>query len=566
MIEFKNINRLRVLDSILVDAYSSSAKAGGSTSLPILFSKLMGNYLTSDCCTSNNAPFCIGVFTCIAQPEGQVLYGTGSGISSDEFFTRSNPNTSGDGSTKILAIPNDTKTITFSVGNNTSPTTVGGVLSSTTSTNIENLFFVGDGSSLGFTDNITISGIKDLNTNFFSGSISYQDSTFGNVTTVQGFNTGLHSSFVLDNNGVFIARTNDITHEYQAYNIQGNKIGYKPSTSLQFWFPLTDGSNGQVWATDGSGNISWRTVTGGVSVPLNLVPFGTGSGITSSNFFNYDESHGPLLTVFDNTGGAGGVVTGAIVLNNFDPAHTGAVTIQSVSGINTQYTLTLPPNAGTSGYVLQTDGTGITTWVPVGGGSTLEQVLTAGNTAIDKDIFINNATNGVFQTSIATFKVVLGDINSAGGGGSIGSQIVVDPDLNGIELVGNNGIYISGNVGVYMANLRVDNIGTPRQYQLPNADGTLVLSVNGQAATTLGNIVVDKSGSATFNGVALQTTFTVSHSAGFTPSQVFITPSNATTSILYYVDNKTVTTFDVHFLTAPTVGTNNVKFDWLVKP
>lgn len=55
----------------------------------------------------------------------------------------------------------------------------------------------------------------------------------------------------------------------------------------------------------------------------------------------------------------------------YDGTFTNGVSIKSPDSLSANYTLTLPPDDGTSGQVLQTNGTGTLTWVtPSGGGST----------------------------------------------------------------------------------------------------------------------------------------------------------------------------------------------------
>lgn len=52
-------------------------------------------------------------------------------------------------------------------------------------------------------------------------------------------------------------------------------------------------------------------------------------------------------------------------------------------GLASPYTITLPPDDGTSGYVLRTDGSGVTTWVPQAASATnLKQIFTLNGTDI----------------------------------------------------------------------------------------------------------------------------------------------------------------------------------------
>jgi len=67
--------------------------------------------------------------------------------------------------------------------------------------------------------------------------------------------------------------------------------------------------------------------------------------------------------------GANGL-DGAIVLYDEHAADDGTITIQAPDALTTaaSYTITLPPTAGTDTFVLQTNGSGTTTWVAAGAG------------------------------------------------------------------------------------------------------------------------------------------------------------------------------------------------------
>jgi hypothetical protein len=72
-----------------------------------------------------------------------------------------------------------------------------------------------------------------------------------------------------------------------------------------------------------------------------------------------NASPSALLTL-----GTAGTTAGTL---SFAGLTSGTVTVQPASAAGT-WTMTLPTSAGTSGYVLQTDGTGVTSWVAAGGG------------------------------------------------------------------------------------------------------------------------------------------------------------------------------------------------------
>ena len=151
-------------------------------------------------------------------------------------------------------------------------------------------------------------------------------------------------------------------------------------------YPTTDGSTGQVLTTDGAGNLSFTTVSGGSSTPtLSDV---TAQGATTSDRVtlnggyevNPDGLYSTLSTAFvgndstsftqmwlDNAGnidaylsnGGNMVVTGSMSANS----------VQVTNGVSAQYTL--PNTPGTSGQVLAFPSSGnVLEWVtPSTGGS-----------------------------------------------------------------------------------------------------------------------------------------------------------------------------------------------------
>lgn len=72
--------------------------------------------------------------------------------------------------------------------------------------------------------------------------------------------------------------------------------------------------------------------------------------------------------------------TGPVIsLNGFEASSTNGntITLAAPAALAADYTLTLPPNDGTNGQVLTTDGSGVTTWTTNGAG-TVTSVAGAG--------------------------------------------------------------------------------------------------------------------------------------------------------------------------------------------
>ena len=116
-----------------------------------------------------------------------------------------------------------------------------------------------------------------------------------------------------------------------------NYIGLKAPASLSadltFTLPSTDGTNGQFLKTDGAGNLSFASLS-----------FAT-----------------PLAVVGDNVAGA------SIRLPEDTDNGSNYVAIKAPDNLAANLTLTLPSADGTSGQVLQTNGSGVLSFVTGGG-------------------------------------------------------------------------------------------------------------------------------------------------------------------------------------------------------
>ena len=95
---------------------------------------------------------------------------------------------------------------------------------------------------------------------------------------------------------------------------------------------------------------------------------------------------------------AGDTMTGDLLLDTQLKLKGGAnyVTLKA-HGSSSIYSLTLPPSAGTAGFVLQTDGTGVLSWVDPSAVSVNSSSIMDGS-IVDADI---NATANIAQSKIA---------------------------------------------------------------------------------------------------------------------------------------------------------------------
>lgn len=116
---------------------------------------------------------------------------------------------------------------------------------------------------------------------------------------------------------------------------------------------------------------------------------------------------------------AGGVITGDVTLNTQMLLKGGSnfVTVKANSG-TANYVMTLPTTAGTNGYVLQTDGAGVLSWVNpssvVTGSGTVNSASITDGSIVDADI---NASANIAQSKIAGLSISLaGKENTITGG------------------------------------------------------------------------------------------------------------------------------------------------------
>ena len=190
------------------------------------------------------------------------------------------------------------------------------------------------------------------------------------------------------------------------------------ATNTTFNFPSTLGTNGFVLSTDGAGNTSWVAQSGGGSIPPGTVTpamlstggpswdvsgdltvadgitavgqIKTAAGIWAQNGYVAGQGTvGSATNIALLSGGIAFNFPGATVLS-IGPTGNGSVsgtwgcvtqsTIYSTTGglltlkapaTPTNTTFTFPLTAGTSGYVLSTDGAGNTSWVAQSGGGSI---------------------------------------------------------------------------------------------------------------------------------------------------------------------------------------------------
>ena len=151
-----------------------------------------------------------------------------------------------------------------------------------------------------------------------------------------------------------------------------NYVGLKSpaivSTSYTLTLPTADGTVGQVLNTDGAGQLAWVN-------PASTDNLATSDLVQTGGARSYDIDNGILI--FGNAGGA----TPLFSLNSTSAENAISISnqatlrfelsvlnglyagIKAPTSLASSYTLTLPENDGNANEVLQTDGSGVLSWV-----------------------------------------------------------------------------------------------------------------------------------------------------------------------------------------------------------
>lgn len=155
-------------------------------------------------------------------------------------------------------------------------------------------------------------------------------------------------------------------------------VTFPTSGTLATNTQYSGGSNVGLVPTGGSGTTflrgdgTWQTPAGSGGTPggsSGQVQYNSSGSFAGSVNFTFS---GAALTL-----GVQGTTQGSLVLGNTN--STFSTTLKSSNSTSAAWSLTLPTTAGTNGYFLQTDGTGVTSWVAQAGGGNVSNTGTPTN-------------------------------------------------------------------------------------------------------------------------------------------------------------------------------------------
>ena len=272
-------------------------------------------------------------------------------------------------------------------------------------------------------------------------------------------------------------------------NLTGaSNVALGPVANVQ----ITGGSNGQYLQTDGSGILTWSTVSSGsssnisngnsnVNIPAangninftavgntTMVVTGTGANISGTANVTGNLTAGNIIA----GNGSGGNITNANVISSNTFIALTSANFTSASNVNLGTVGNIKITGGTNAYVLSTDGTGNLSWVAQsggGGGSNISNGNSNVNIPTENGninfsavgnanvVVITGTGANISGTANITGNLTAGNIIAGNGsGGNITNANVIS--ANTITALGNlNGteLNLSGN-GVFGGNLTVN--------------------------------------------------------------------------------------------------------------
>ena len=284
-------------------------------------------------------------------------------------------------------------------------------------------------------NNIIIGHDADTSANNVSNEIVIGKSAIGHGSNIVVIGNGdITAWHPADDNGVDLGST---SYSFKDAHIQGVIYASTLNNGASLTLPTSDGTNGQVLKTDGSGNLSWvANGSGGGASSLNdLSDVSVSSNVIT---FGSADTTG-ILPADDN-----GVDLGSTA-KSFKDAHIQGVIYAST--LNNGASLTLPTGDGTNGQVLKTDGSGNLGWV-----SNSATLSGAGSTIDTEDLTVSRALISNASGKVAVSAVTDTELSYLDG---VTSAIQTQIDSK----IGSTNPSISGTISVDAISERSNNHG-----------------------------------------------------------------------------------------------------------
>ena len=347
------------------------------------------------------------------------------------------------------------------------------------------------GSALDVAGDVTSSGSLTVVDVTASGDVA----SSGNISAVDMTASGNITSSSISTDGVYIS------------DGSGNNLVFEAPAGMtgdvNFTLPSNQGSSGQVLSTDGNGALSW--IDGGSSTfdaSNILINNGTDGGLmynnsgtlsntdvltldNSNSFFGVNQSNPqyPLDVAGFIRSGEANQTDGGLLLEDSNTGFTSYVLPNPAA--TASVSMTLPPDNGSNGQILGTDGSGNLTWINpssgnVDGSGVVNQLAfweTSSTLTSDAGLFYNpsNTYLGIGTESPSSALDVASGTITTGSNGTPGSIILQSGN-------GNNGIQLTAPGGM----------SSSTSLTLPSDDGNAgeVLTTDGD-----GNLSWESAGS-----------------------------------------------------------------------
>lgn len=245
--------------------------------------------------------------------------------------------------------------------------------------------------------------------------------------------------------------------------------------ATQSWtlvLPPDDGTSGYILSTDGSGNTTWvnPTVIGiDINVNTTAIVSGTNKHLVYDNAGTFGEMSAITTDgAAELTLGTQQTTQGTVVLAN-TAAGAFSTTIKSSNSATESWALTLPVSKGSNGYILTTDGTGVSAWT--------------NPTALGIDIDVNSTaiTSGTSGRIVYDNAGTFGEISAITTNGSNALTIGTQQSSQGSLILSNTA------VGSFATTVQSSNSSSSAwTLTLPTTGGTnnYVLTTNGSGVSS----------------------------------------------------------------------------------